>query len=231
MNYNMNSMDLKQFTHKTSDYKLPYLTVEEDDNSRQYKTPDGKKYHSVTTVTGWKKSEFFKRWRQKNPVESARVLRRGNDLHLLIEKYLDNEENFLENVLPNEYILFEQALPKLNKIDNVVCQEAALWSDLMELAGRVDCIAEYDGKLSVIDFKGSTRLKRAEDIDNYFMQATAYAIMWQERTGQKIDNIVILMTCEDGNVEVFESNPRLHTRDLFECIKDYKIQRELDMSG
>ena len=185
----------------------------------------------MTTVTGWKKSEFFKRWRQKNPVESARVLRRGNDLHLLIEKYLDNEENFLENVLPNEYILFEQALPKLNKIDNVVCQEAALWSDLMELAGRVDCIAEYDGKLSVIDFKGSTRLKRAEDIDNYFMQATAYAIMWQERTGQKIDNIVILMTCEDGNVEVFESNPRLHTRDLFECIKDYKIQRELDMSG
>ena len=91
----------------------------------------------MTTVTGWKKSEFFKRWRQKNPVESARVLRRGNDLHLLIEKYLDNEENFLENVLPNEYILFEQALPKLNKIDNVVCQEQhfglILWNSQVEL--------------------------------------------------------------------------------------------------
>jgi len=97
-----------------------------------------------------------------------------------------------------------------------------LWSDMLELAGRVDCIGEYNGKMSVIDFKGSTRNKRKEDIDNYFTQATAYAIMWQERTGIKIDNIAILMSCEDGTVSVFESNPIKHTKELFECIQDYK---------
>ena len=83
-------------------------------------------------------------------------------------------------------------------------------------------IGEYNGKMSVIDFKGSTRNKRKEDIDNYFLQATAYAIMWQERTGIKIDNIAILMSCEDGTVSIFESNPMKHTRGLFECIQDYK---------
>tara|TARA_B100001059_G_C17714365_1_gene517176 strand:- start:83 stop:766 length:684 start_codon:yes stop_codon:yes gene_type:complete len=222
MLYNVEAMNVKTFTHNPVSVKMPDLKTDMSEGFRQYVLPSGGKYHSVTTVTGHKKNAFFAEWRRKNPKESRRVLNRGNKLHNAIEKYLNNEENFLDKLGPNEYILFEQLLPELNSIENITCQEVALWSDMLELAGRVDCIGEYNGKMSVIDFKGSTRNKRKEDIDNYFMQATAYAIMWQERTGIKIDNIAILMSCEDGTVSVFESNPMKHTRDLFQCIQDYK---------
>ena len=222
MIYNIEAMDVKTFTHNPIPVEMPDLKTDMSEGFRQYVLPSGGKYHSVTTVTGHKKSEFFKEWRMKNPKESRRVLNRGNKLHTAVEIYLNNEEDFLKNLGPNEYILFEQLLPELNNIDNIICQEVALWSDTLELAGRVDCIGEYNGKMSVIDFKGSTRNKRKEDIDNYFMQATAYAIMWQERTGIKIDNIAILMSCEDGTVSVFESSPMKHTKELFECIQDYK---------
>ena len=222
MIYNIEAMDVKTFTHNPIPVEMPDLKTDMSEGFRQYVLPSGGKYHSVTTVTGHKKSAFFAEWRRKNPKESRRVLTRGNKLHTAIENYLNNEEDFLSNLGPNEYILFEQLLPELNSIDNITCQEVALWSDTLELAGRVDCIGEYNGKMSVIDFKGSTRNKRKEDIDNYFMQATAYAIMWQERTGIKIDNIAILMSCEDGTVSVFESNPMKHTKELFECIQDYK---------
>lgn len=222
MKYNISAMNVKTFTHNPMPVEMPNLETDMSEGFRQYILPSGGKYHSVTTVTGHKKNEFFKEWRINNPKESSRVLRRGNVLHTAIEKYLNNEETFLEGVMPNEYILFEQLLPELNSIDNIKCQEVSLWSDTLELAGRVDCIGEYNGKMSVIDFKGSTRNKRKEDIDNYFTQATAYAIMWKERTGITIDNIVILMSCEDGTVSVFESNPIKHTKELFECIQDYK---------
>ena len=222
MLYNVEAMNVKTFTHNPVSVEMPDLKTDMSEGFRQYVLPSGGKYHSVTTVTGHKKSAFFAEWRRKNPKESRRVLTRGNKLHTAIENYLNNEEDFLSNLGPNEYILFEQLLPELNSIDNITCQEVALWSDTLELAGRVDCIGEYNGKMSVIDFKGSTRNKRKEDIDNYFMQATAYAIMWQERTGIKIDNIAILMSCEDGTVSVFESSPMKHTRDLFQCIQDYK---------
>ena len=211
-----------EFIHKDLDTQLDSLSSMQRGGLRLYEAPSGKLLPSVTTVVGFEKQAFFAEWRRKNPKESRRVLNRGNKLHDAIEKYLNNEENFLDKLGPNEYILFEQLLPELNSIDNITCQEVALWSDMLELAGRVDCIGEYNGKMSVIDFKGSTRNKRKEDIDNYFMQATAYAIMWQERTGIKIDNIAILMSCEDGTVSVFESSPMKHTRDLFQCIQDYK---------
>ena len=222
MKYNIEAMDVKKFNHTPITTETPSLRVETNEEGvRQYTLPNGNKYYSVTTVTGFRKNEFFKEWRQRNPKESLRVLSRGNVLHSAIEKYLNNEEDFLEGVAPNEYILFEQALPELNNINNVRCQEKSLWSDTLRLAGRVDCVAEYKGKLSIIDFKGATKSKRREDIDNYLMQATAYAIMWQERTGIKIENVVILITSEDGTVGVFESNPLKHTKQLYECIQEY----------
>jgi len=223
MKYNIEVMDTKTFNHIPVSLEVPDLENNTDaDGTRQYTLPNGDKYYSVTTVTGFRKNAFFKEWREKNPKEMTRVLKRGNILHRSIEKYLKNEEDFLEGVLPNEYILFEQALPELNQINNVCSQETALWSDTLTLAGRVDCVAEYNGKLSIIDFKGATKSKRKEDINNYFMQATAYAIMWQERTGNRIDNVVIIITSEDGTVNVFESNPLEHTKELFRCIRDYK---------
>jgi genome maintenance exonuclease 1 len=126
-----------------------------------------------------------------------------------------------DDASPLDRILFEQIKPELHKIDNIVAQEVPLYSSLLGLAGRVDCVADYDGKKSIIDFKGSTREKRKEDIDNYFMQATAYAIMFQERTGIKIDNIVILISSEDGAVQSFVDNPIKYTKKLFNCIENY----------
>ena len=110
----------------------------------------------------------------------------------------------------------------LNNIDNVYAQEVPLYSKLLKLAGRVDCVAEYKGKLSIIDFKGSTREKRISDIDNYFQQATAYAIMWKELTGQTIDQIVILITSEDGSTQEIVDNPINHVASLRQTITDFQ---------
>ena len=96
----------------------------------------------------------------------------------------------------------------------------------MLLAGRVDCVAEYKGRLSVIDFKGSTRPKKKREIENYFLQATAYAIAWQERTGIPVDNFVILLTTDDGITQVFEGNPMNHVKKLLSVIENYHNNSE-----
>lgn len=198
------------------------MEVKQLNGQRFYLSPTDKYLPSVTTVTGWSKSKFFAEWRKKNPKESKRVLVRGNDFHELIELYLQNKDTStyaLKNMM-SQY-LFEQIKPILNNIDNIQAQELAVWGEIVPLAGRVDCIAEYNGKLSIIDFKGATKKKRKSDIKNYFMQATAYALMWEERTGQKIENFAILVSCEDGEVQVFEGNPLDYTKDLFKCVTEY----------
>jgi genome maintenance exonuclease 1 len=122
----------------------------------------------------------------------------------------------------NQKALFLLLKPELDKIDNIVALETPLWSKTIGLAGRTDCIAEYDGKLSIIDFKASTKEKRKSDIENYFMQATAYALMYQEQTGTIIDNFSILIACEDGLRQVFEGNPMKYVKPLRNIIMEYR---------
>ena len=117
--------------------------------------------------------------------------------------------------------MFSILRPELDKIDNIIALETPLWSKTLGLAGRTDCIAEYDGKLSIIDFKASTKQKRASDIDNYFTQACAYALMFQERTGIIVDNFAILIACEDGLRQVFQGKPITHVKALKSIIKEY----------
>ncbi len=191
------------------------------DGTRFYVTPNGVNYPSVTTVTGWEKREFFKEWRRKNPVESKRVLSVGTSLHETIEKFLDNDEDFLKGASPDVANLFHYIKPLLRNIGKIYAQEKPLWSDLLRLAGRVDCVAEYKGKLSIIDFKSSRREKKLEYIENYFAQATAYSIMWQQLTGQKIEQIVILITCEDGSIQEFVEKPTSYVKRLKEMIDYY----------
>lgn len=197
------------------------LESETTSEGRHYKTPDGKTYPSVTTVTGWKMNQFFAEWRQKNPDESRRVLRRGNQLHGTIEKYLNNEDLYLEGTDSDIPQLFHQMSEELGRIDNISGLEQPLWSHTLKLAGRVDCVAEFDGKMSVIDFKGSTKLKRKSDIKNYFLQATAYAIMFQERTKTPIEQIVILISCDTGDTQVFTANPMNYVLELKKCLDEY----------
>ncbi len=208
------------FTHAPPP-DLPDLKCITENGSRKYVTPTGERYPSVTTVTGWSKRQFFAEWRKNNPEESKQILEKGNKFHSIVEDYLNNKGEPDANAHQDARELFYQAQPNLDRIDNIRVQEIALWSHTMGLAGRVDCIAEFDGKLSVIDFKSSKRKKRESDIENYFQQATAYAIMWKELLGETIDNIVILVSSSDGTTQVLQRNPINHVVGLKECIDIY----------
>ena len=211
----------KKFTHKEKEWSLEDLTANTTEGSRTYDCPAGA-FPSVTTITGWKKKKFFAEWRRKNPKESKRVCKRGNLLHETIEDYLHNKDINIGRLPPIETDLLMQMLPKIDLIDNIYEIESSLWSESMGIAGRVDCIAEFDGVLSIIDFKGSTRKKSPEHIQEYFMQATAYAIAFQERTGIEINNFVILISCEDGHVQVFQDKPKNYIKQLSKAIEDYR---------
>jgi len=210
---------MKQFTH--IDTIKFNLTRVEADGKRFYVTPEGERYPSVTTVTGWAKREFFAKWRKENPVESARACTRGNRFHSLVENYLNNELPERSSINFADLFLFSQAESLINRIDNIHLLETSLWSNKMGLAGRVDCIAEFDGKLSVIDFKSAGKEKSEKDITEYFMQATAYAVMYEERYGIPIDNIVILISSEDGMTQLYQKNPKEFVPHLLEAITEY----------
>ena len=210
---------MNNFLHKPIeiDNKLKEVTI---DGKRFYETPGGV-FPSVTSVVGWDKQNFFAEWRRKNPEESRRVLSRGTKLHSIIESYLNNEEIDFDNMIPNFKVLFNQLKPELDKIQNIVALETPLWSKTLGLAGRTDCIAEYDGKLSIIDFKASSKEKRKQDVESYFTQATAYALMFQERTGIIVENFAILISCEDGLTQVFQNKPIKYVKKLKNVIVSY----------
>jgi ATP-dependent exoDNAse (exonuclease V) beta subunit len=205
-------------------YNISELESEtQADGSRFYVSPEGKKYPSVTTVTGWRKKEMFKEWREKNPDKSKRILEKGTNFHDIVERYLDNQEISLDNSGDIEaYSLFDNARNYLNKIQNVRVQEVSLHSDLLEMAGRVDCIAEYDGVPCIIDFKTSKRMKERNEIDNYFCQATAYSIMWKEITGENIPYLLILISTDYGEVQEYRGNAMDYVKPLKEMIDEYK---------
>jgi genome maintenance exonuclease 1 len=213
-------MIYKKFVHLPSSLTESLSEVSKE-GKRFYATPDGE-FPSVTTVVGWEKQAFFAKWRANNPEESRRVTARGTKFHSLIETYLNNQEIKYDELMSNNKALFSLLKPELDKIDNIVALESPLWSKTLGLAGRTDCIAEYDGKLSIIDFKASTKEKRPQDIDNYFAQATAYALMYQERTGKIIDNFAILIACEDGIKQVFQGNPLQYVKQLKTLITKYR---------
>lgn len=183
--------------------KLERITT--PDGKRVYKTPSGFAYPSVTTVTGLHTAKAIAEWRARVGNEeanriSARASGRGTRIHNLCEKYLLGE-----SAEPNMFDaeLFGTLKPHLNKIDNIHCLEDPLYSDHLQVAGTVDCIAEYEGKLSVIDFKTSSRVKDRDDIHNYFMQCSAYAVAFEERTGIPVNRLVILMGIDDEKPLVF----------------------------
>lgn len=216
-------MKQKTFIHESKTLESQILS-EEKDGERFYSTPSGS-YPSVTTVTGWEKRKFFAEWRKKNPDEAKRTTSRGVKLHSLVEKYLNNEKIDKKETDVFTLDLFLQFKKYIDRIDKIKALEVPLYSNLLKLAGRVDCIAEYDGKLSIVDFKGSTKAKREEDISNYFLQATAYSVMWQELTKEKIENIVILITCDDGDVQEFVKKPIDYVKQLKECIIKYEKEK------
>lgn len=227
----MNQKFFKHHQNKAeSILSLARNVTDRTDNSGRVYLVEGEAYPSVTTVTGFEKSKFFAEWRRKNPKEAKRVTQRGTKLHAVIESYLNN--NLDSEAIPFDIMdLFLVLKDEIDKIDNICVQELPLWSKTMKLAGRVDCIAEYDGQLSIIDFKGSTKLKKKEEIDNYFMQATAYAIMWQELTGERVDKIVILIATETGEAQVFVESPLKYVKSLYQTIQNYRASHGSDSTN
>lgn len=191
------------FTHVGPHVDIPVLSDKIVNNRRFYKTPEGNSFPSVTTVLGHEEKQAIVDWRNslgpaKAKQETERCAARGSAIHEIVEQYLQNKEVDFSKY-KNEYKLkFNQIKNTLKKINNINVQEVALYSNEMKIAGRVDCIGEFDGTLAVIDFKTSTNHKSKTMIYDYYLQATAYALMYFEMTGVLIEDIVIIMAVENG---------------------------------
>ena len=196
---------------KHVDLNLPKLTRETIDGVRYYSVPDEDellRLVSITSVTSHFNKEIFVNWRKKVGNEEAdRITKaattRGTDMHTLTEHYLKNDQ-VLPEVPPISDFLFKISKGELNKIDNIHSLEGALYSKQLGIAGTVDCIAEYDGELSIIDFKTSKKPKPREWIEHYFVQAMAYGCMLYELKNISVKKLVIIMACENGECVVYE---------------------------
>ena len=220
---------MKTFNHVTGLPDLKQLAVEEIHGKRYYISPSGKKLPSVTTVLGHFKKKQISEWRARVGEEQAnristRAATRGTKFHNMMEKYLLNDNTLFENVLPDMKQAFHDVKDAIDKIDNIHYIEGQMFSERLGLAGRTDCIGEYDGVLSIIDFKTSLKPKKKEWIENYFEQGTAYAMMYEELVGNPIDNIVIIVSTDDGSqpLQVFQENKYDYMQSLLEKIHIYK---------
>jgi len=191
------------FNHIHHDF--PQLLQENVMGTRMYVAPNGERYPSVTTVLADHGKEGILEWRKKVGEEKAneisrKATTRGTGVHKALELYLKNEDISSLEMLPNVKSLFVRMKQELDgKVNNIHCLEDRLYSHNLKLAGTVDCIAEYKGVLSVIDFKTSIRLKKKENISGYFMQGTAYAQMFNEMANLNIEQIVILIGVDTAN--------------------------------
>lgn len=204
-------------------YEIEAITTSE---GRRYKVPNGPSdvlYESVTTALGNQpgKKQSLMEWRKRVGDEEAnRISRlaatRGTAVHKIIENYLDNIENYAEGFMPDAVQMFSKLKPILDKgIDKVYMQECPLFSHEYRLAGRVDCLAECNGKLSIIDFKTSMKTKKRSWIHDYFLQTAAYSYMVEEMYGERIEQTVIFITVENDQPQIFVEEPYKYKDDPF----------------
>ncbi len=210
--------------------KLNEMTAVSTDKGRQYKTPEGINLPSITTVLSILSRDSIAKWRARvghaeaNRI-SHRASTRGTSVHEIIEKYINNEESFKDGYTPDIISSFLDLKPILDdRIGRVYAQEAPLYSNHLGVAGRVDCVAEFDNQLSIIDFKTSMKPKRLEWIKNYFMQESAYAIMWEERTGRPITQLVTIISVDNHEPQIFIEHRDNWVRPLRDTISQYNTE-------
>ena len=213
------------------DYDLETETI---NGKRFYKTPEGLLYPSVTTITSQHGKDKIIEWRKRVGEEEAnristRASNRGTKVHKICENYLNNEEDYartnpahIHKTMPDSIAMFKSLQPLLDEhVNNIHALEIPLYSHHLKVAGRVDCIAEYDGKLSIIDFKTSGKLKEESWIKGYFMQCSAYAVMYEERTGIPVSQIVIMIAVDSEYPQVFIKKRNDYIKDFISYREAY----------
>jgi genome maintenance exonuclease 1 len=205
----------KQFVHvdDLDDIEVPQRGTR--NGRRVYLTPKGHHYPSITSILGSQPKPSLVEWRNRIGDEEAdRIVKEasslGSAVHLLCERYLYNYElrtkvDGSADIDDEAISLFNRLRFLLSNIDKIIGLEIPLYSDKFKVAGTTDCIAEYNGVLSVIDFKTSKREKKEEWIEDYYIQAFFYAMAFFEMTGCLPEQIVILIAIREGfNVQVFK---------------------------
>ena len=219
--------------------ELPTISATNKDGVRLYETPDGNKYPSITTVLSVRNKQGLMEWRKRVGDDVANYVARtaaarGTKVHQMCEDYLNNMhrdfpekwEEHKKNFLP--WCLFNQLRDvALHKLNNIYAQEAGLYSDKYKVAGRVDCIAEYDGTPSIIDFKTSSKERNDDWNESYYIQGSAYAEMFGERTGIEISQVVILVVTEDGTVQEFVKDKNNYLDALVESVAEWRRRNEV----
>ena len=216
----------KHYTHliKNSSEEVEQINT---DSGRYYKTPTGALYPSVTSVVGLMSQKAIMEWRARVGEEEANKISkqassRGTRVHQLCEDYLNNNDIDISKYTFQDQLNFKELKPYLHNIDNIHLQETRLYSDYLEMAGTVDCVAEWNGKLAIIDFKTARKLKDKKYITNYFCQAAAYAIMYEERFGIPVSRTVILISVDDEQPQVFEERRDNYIKPLLDIREQYK---------
>ena len=218
------------FTHTPPLNELPPLKAKNVNGKRFYEHLETKEaYPSITSVLSIRDKKGLHEWRQKVGEEVAnhvmiQAANRGTAVHNMVEDYLNNVDleqvdKYKKQFLPR--MMFNVLKPELSKINNIRLQEAQMFSSDYTVAGRVDCIAEYDGVLSIVDFKTSTKEKNESWIENYFIQGSAYAEMFKEHFGEEVTQIVILIVTEEGTTQVFKKNKVDYLPKLKQAVEDF----------
>ena len=218
-------------------YDLGYADLESETLStgRHYETPDGKKYPSITTCLSILSEKGIAAWRKRvGDVEadkiSFRASTRGTAVHEIIEDYINNVPDYTKKYMPNIVANFLDVKEILDtRIGKVYAQEVPLYSHHLGVAGRVDCVGVFDGKPSIIDYKTSMKPKRLDWIKNYFMQEAAYAIMWEERTGQPITQLVTIISVDQHEPQVFIEHRDNWVRPLIDTIAQYNEENSTSL--
>ena len=200
---------------------IPDLNTKNIDGKRHYLVPDPRSgeesalaYPSITTLLGWYSGPGIAQWRKKVGYETANKIttqaaRRGTSVHKIVEDYITNQisEDYLRSVMPTyhaDFLKFQKLIDE--NLGTIYGIETALWSHEYHVAGRSDCIAEWDGKMSIVDWKTSRKVKKREHVENYFLQGTFYACAYTELTGTEVDYLNIVMVPENEEPVIFTEN-------------------------
>ena len=214
------------FEHVTPEKEFVTYKRVDINGKRHYTCPNGV-YPSITTVLGSTADKsYLEAWRNKIGEDYANKITavsggRGTNMHQMCEDYLNNKP--LSIKMPDALEMFYSLKPILHRINKIHCQETSLYSDKIKIAGSVDCIGEFDGVLSVIDFKNSRRIKKEDDIIDYFLQSTFYALAYNEMVGIKISQVVIIIAVEDDKPQYFIKPIRPYIEELVKRRKDFAL--------